>query len=196
VVVDRSGSAPRVLMGRRPPRDRFMPDVWVFPGGRVDPQDRRARTASELRPEVSARLARDAGPRLGRALAVAAARETHEETGLLLGEPGPGGLAPDLGAIDYLARAITPAGSPIRYHARFFAVDAAELQGDMRSSDELIELDWWTLDRALSLPIIDVTTVVLEEALAWARDPSRARGRAAPLVHYRSARMRIRRCDR
>lgn len=170
-----------------------MPDVWVFPGGRVDPGDDRARAASELRAEVSARLSADAGPRLGRALAVAAVRETHEETGLRLGQPIGTGLAPDLDAVDYLARAITPAGNPIRYHARFFAVDARSLGGDLGGSGELLDLDWWPIERALELAIIDVTKVVLEEAIAWARDPSVARRARVPLVHYRGARMHVRR---
>lgn len=193
VVVDRSGARPRVLMGRRAPRDRFMPDVWVFPGGRVDPGDESTPVTRELPPQVATRLAADAGARLGRALAVAAVRETHEETGLVLGRVDGGGVTPDLGALDYLARAITPAGNPIRYHARFFAVDARAMEGELRTSPELVELEWWPIARALDLSIIDVTRVVLEEATAWMVDPDRARGRAAPLVHYRRARMLVRR---
>ena len=173
-----------------------MPDVWVFPGGRVDPGDDRAPVRSELRPEVSTRLATDAGARLGRALAVAAVRETFEETGLVLGEAADSGVAPDLETVDYLARAITPAGNPIRYHARFFAVDARALGGELRCSDELVELDWLTLDRALERSIIDVTRTVLEETARWVTDPSAARGGSAPLVHYRGGRMHVRRSGR
>jgi len=189
VVADLSDATPRVLLGRRPPRDRFMPDVWVFPGGRVDPRDRAASAASELRPEVAARLRADAGPSLARALAVAAIRETREETGLELGAR----RAPDLAAVDYLARAITPAGNPIRYHARFFAVDARRLGGTLRASDELLDLDWWPLARALELPLVNVTRVVLEEALRWSRDPASVRDARAPLIHYRRGRILVRR---
>ena len=63
-------------------------------------------------------LAKGAKPRLAQALAVAAARELEEETGLSLGSP------PDLSGLDYLCRAITPPESPIRFNARFFIVDA------------------------------------------------------------------------
>ncbi len=170
-----------------------MPDVWVFPGGRVDEGDASAPASSELRIEVAARLAVDAGPRLGRALAMAAARETLEETGLQLGGDDAPPFTPALSAIDYLARAITPSGNPIRYHARFFAVDAAHMGGALTGSEELLDLEWWTFSRALELSIIDVTRMVLGEARAWSEDPDAPRPTAAPLVHYRGARMFVRR---
>ena len=34
VLVDRSGEAPRILMGKRNPAAKFMPGFFVFPGGR------------------------------------------------------------------------------------------------------------------------------------------------------------------
>ncbi|MBW2291861.1 MAG: NUDIX hydrolase, partial [Deltaproteobacteria bacterium] len=40
IVRERNGQS-QVLMGKRPAKDRFMPDVFVFPGGRVDPDDAR-----------------------------------------------------------------------------------------------------------------------------------------------------------
>ena len=40
ILVDRSGSAPKVLLGKRHARHKFMPGRYVFPGGRVDPGDR------------------------------------------------------------------------------------------------------------------------------------------------------------
>src|SRR3712207_900104 len=69
---------PRLLMGRRAGGHAFMPSKWVFPGGRVDRSDGRAPSATELKPETAARL----GPR-GRAMAMAAVRETFEEAGLI-----------------------------------------------------------------------------------------------------------------
>ena len=63
-------------MGRRSTRMRFMPEVWVFPGGRVDPEDRQLDVLSKLRPSVERRLgAKHAHPT---ALGVAALRETFE----------------------------------------------------------------------------------------------------------------------
>ena len=55
---------PELLMGRRHKTLRFMPDVMVFPGGRVDPGDAAAPAASELRPEVLAALSRVGTPRI------------------------------------------------------------------------------------------------------------------------------------
>ena len=39
-----------VLMGRRPPASAFIPDAFVFPGGKVDPDDRRAPCPLPLAP--------------------------------------------------------------------------------------------------------------------------------------------------
>ncbi|PXA86610.1 NUDIX hydrolase, partial [Caulobacter sp. D4A] len=93
IVVRDDGPAPRVLMGRRNRGHAFMASKWVFPGGRVDRGDFDAPSASELSPEVAERLARHprhASPaRLARALALAAVRETFEETGLLLAKAAP-----------------------------------------------------------------------------------------------------------
>ena len=41
VLVDRSGAEPRVLLGRRHERHVFLPNRFVFPGGRVDAADAR-----------------------------------------------------------------------------------------------------------------------------------------------------------
>ena len=85
-----------------------MPDVWVFPGGRVDPSDAHSPVHSELSPAVAAKLESRWSPARARALAVAAVRETFEETGLAFGELVDGQLHPSLDRLDYLARAITP----------------------------------------------------------------------------------------
>jgi 8-oxo-dGTP pyrophosphatase MutT (NUDIX family) len=140
-----------------------MPDVWVFPGGRVDRNDARARASSELSPAVGAKLEARWSPARARALAIAAVRETFEETGLVFGELAEGELHPALGRLDYLARAITPALSPIRFHARFFLADAADGSGQLGGNGELLDLRWIPIPEALELPIIDVTRLVLQE---------------------------------
>ena len=84
ILVRRDQAQTRVLMGKRSSRHDFMPDKYVFPGGRVDPQDGRAASFDELRREEEARLKYQAR-RLPRAFALTAIRETFEETGLLLG---------------------------------------------------------------------------------------------------------------
>jgi len=159
-----------------------MPDVWVFPGGRVDPGDDRLPARAELAPGVARWVERRAPASAARALAVAAVRETFEETGLALGAVESGELRPDLSALDYLGRAITPAGSAIRYHARFFHADAARARGELRGNGELLDLDWWRIDDALELAIIDVTERVLEELRGKLRGAPRS---TRPFIHYR-----------
>lgn len=151
----------RVLMGRRPPRDRFMPDVWVFPGGRVESADA-ALPVTRAMPRAKARPleARWTSAQV-RALASAAVRETWEETGLALGEVHGATIRPDHAALTYLGRAITPSESAIRYHARFFMASADRATGRLRSNGELIDLRWVPIAKAFDLPIIDVTTEVL-----------------------------------
>ena len=73
-------------MGKRSGGHVFMPDKYVFPGGRVDPDDGRAVSWCELRPEVEAKL-RISARRQPRAFALTAIRETFEETGLLVARP-------------------------------------------------------------------------------------------------------------
>ena len=166
-----------------------MPNVYVFPGGRVDPSDGNAAIKSDLHPDVRARLERKWTPRLSRGLAVAALRETWEETGLTFGELKDGGLVPDLQHLDYVARAITPPRNPIRFHARFFTIDAAHGTGELADSTELLDLSWVTLDRALGLPLVDVTEFVLQQVtrrLAGWRPPG------TPLFSYRNGRPRAR----
>ncbi|HZV84213.1 MAG TPA: NUDIX hydrolase, partial [Brevundimonas sp.] len=83
------GAGPEVLMGRRARGHVFMASKWVFPGGRVERTDAGAPAATEMAPVETARLVREVPPRRARALALAAVRETFEETGLLLAEPAP-----------------------------------------------------------------------------------------------------------
>jgi 8-oxo-dGTP pyrophosphatase MutT (NUDIX family) len=140
-----------------------MPDVWVFPGGRVDRQDAGSPASSELSPAVAAKLEARWSPARARALAIAAVRETFEETGLAFGELVDGRVRPSLGRLDYLARAITPRLSPIRFHARFFLADAAYGSGKLGGNGELLNLRWIPIPEAMELPIINVTRMVLRE---------------------------------
>jgi 8-oxo-dGTP pyrophosphatase MutT (NUDIX family) len=130
----------------------------------VDRKDARSPVRSELSPAVAAKLEARWSPARARALAIAAVRETFEETGLAFGELVDGMLCPDLGRLDYLARAITPALSPIRFHARFFLADAADGSGQLGGSGELMDLRWIPIPQAMELPIINVTRFVLQEA--------------------------------
>jgi 8-oxo-dGTP pyrophosphatase MutT (NUDIX family) len=202
ILVREDASEPRVLMGRRHRGHDFMPDKWVFPGGRVDPSDFRAPIASALRPETAARLAKTAPPARARALALAAVRETFEETGLLLARPaaartaaGPWreflgqGALPDLDALDFVARAVTPPMSPKRFDARFFFARADRLLSLERRADcgELDEIAWVTLDEALRLDLPSVTRFVLRELPARMADPSRP----APSLRFTRGRQQL-----
>ena len=190
VIVCRDPGATRVLMGRRAPKNRFMPDVFVFPGGGVQRDDATRACISELGPKARARLEELSTAHRARGLAVAAARETHEETGLEFGRLVEGALQPDLAALDFFFRAITPPESPIRFHARFFVASAERARGVLRSNGELLDLAWFCLDEARELPIIDVTEDVLSEL------ERRERGEASPrvpLFHYRNGKRQVRR---
>ena len=154
-----------VMMGQRAKGHVFMPDKWVFPGGRVDPGDARLPAACELTPETEA-LLRKGGVvrRPPRAFALAAARETREEAGLILG----GDAGPDLSKLRFVARAITPPYRPRRFDARFFLADAEEVLADDRPvmGEELLHTRWFSLDEAEALDLPSITRFVLKEVRA------------------------------
>lgn len=188
ILVRRDAAKPRVLMGRRNNRHTFMPGLWVFPGGRVDRADHSAPTAAELSPDVAAVFERHGKP--GRALALAAVRETFEEAGLLMARtaperPGAGpwrdflaqGALPDLSGLDIVARAITPPSIAKRFDAWFLLAEADRLISMERQPDcgELDEIAWVDFDEALDLKLPNVTRFVLGEAKARLEDPERPR---------------------
>jgi 8-oxo-dGTP pyrophosphatase MutT (NUDIX family) len=170
----------RVLVGRRPPKARFLPGRYVFPGGSVEPDDSRAGSASELNSELVDLMAVGGNLMQARGLAMAAVRETFEETGLLLAEPGDvgaarsaswaamgaDGLAPALHRLGYVGRAITPVPSPIRFHARFFVADAQYTSGVLGGDSELEDLHWCTVNELARLPTIEVQSFMLTHAIA------------------------------
>lgn len=201
VLVDSSSTEPRILMGRRHSKMKFIPDAFVFPGGKLDPHDHAAKPATPLSVETGlAHTGTNDAKTL--ALAMAAVRETFEETGLLLATKGDVGsaatdtwtefrklgLAPALHEISFMARAITPTNSPVRFHARFFRADAKALSGTLKGSGELLDLDWYPLSDALNLPIIDVTEFVLSELKAEQEGVFRKR---PPLYCYLNEKPRI-----
>ncbi|MDJ0388660.1 NUDIX domain-containing protein [Roseomonas sp. E05] len=176
----RSGPV-EVLMGIRAAGHRFMPNRLVFPGGRVDLADRATPAATELRPETRAALERRAPARLARALAVAAARELEEETGLVLG-----GTRPALDRLDYLCRAVTPRHFPMRFNARFLLAPAEAATGTLAGSGELERLAWVTPEAVRHLPVAPITACVLAEFGDWVALPPAARP-ARPLICLRGA---------
>ena len=213
-------------MGKRRPGARFLPDVYVFPGGALDAAD--ALGVALTQPEVQAQAQAKAGVPLdvaagvgagapgsaGRdpasrqtnlhlspwvramaardalhvsALLRAALREAQEESGWRWADASPPSL--DATGLRYLGRAITPAQSPRRFHARFFAVPHTRMQQDPHVDGELLDLRWVDARNPERLPIIDVTEFMLAELqseLASERE-------GLPLLSYVNDRVRVRR---
>lgn len=193
--------APEILLGRRHAKTAFLPDIYVVPGGRVDPEDHLPSGFREcLHPAVERALRVGNGRRPPAAFLRAALRELHEETGLVLAGPGGGrpraasvwqayaqaGSAPDFGGFDFVLRAITPAGSPRRYNTRFFLGDGGTAVGDIRGNGELLDLGWRRLNELDSLSIVDVTWALIRLALARWRDRAPVGGEPAKLLIYRN----------
>ena len=98
-------------MGLRHARHRFMPNVLVFPGGRVDRADHDAPAVSEL-PRLHPRLPGAPAPRRrwrARSASRPRASCSRRPGWSWAGWTGTA-LLPDLGALDYLCRAVTPRG--------------------------------------------------------------------------------------
>jgi 8-oxo-dGTP pyrophosphatase MutT (NUDIX family) len=173
ILMREAGSAIEVLLGRRGLGHRFMPGLYVFPGGRVARSD-----ARPWRGEAPAPSLHPPHRRFARA----ALRETFEETGLILGReaveaPMARGarapievayaahrLLPDLGLLRLIGRAITPVRSPIRFDALFFLADGRDARGEL-SGEELEELGWHRVDHGLPDPMPGVTRFMLQRAL-------------------------------
>ncbi|MBK8544856.1 MAG: NUDIX hydrolase [Caulobacteraceae bacterium] len=154
-----------VMMGQRSKGHVFMPDKWVFPGGRVDPGDARAKAATELTAETEALLKKGTlNRRPVRAFALAATRETLEETGLSVGGP----TGPELDKLSFVARAITPPYRPRRFDARFFMADAEAVLADDKPAEgeELLHVRWFSLADANALDLPSITRFVLKEVEA------------------------------
>lgn len=95
----RDGGGIEVLMVRRQVKSDFAPDVYVFPGGSVQPGDREV----ELTPGLCGPAA-DGPTALGSGLRVAALRELFEEAGVLLAVRGDAPLTITPGVEALLAR--------------------------------------------------------------------------------------------
>lgn len=178
ILVRRDGPKPRILMGKRSNRHDFMPDKYVFPGGRVDPTDARAQAISELQVDVEKTLTIKSR-RKPRAFGLTAIRETFEETGLIIGQQGEAsggpqnwrpffeqGALPCLTHLTFIGRAITPPYRPKRFDARFFMAEAEHTLLDERPANttpELVDLKWVDVDEAETLDLPSVTKVMVHE---------------------------------
>jgi len=194
IVVRKYDGVARVLMGERNRRHVFLPGRFVFPGGRLDVADQRLNVATELRPEVASKVASGISAARARGLALAAIRETFEETGVRLGvrratpirtRSAPWrsffarGVVPRLEGLDFIARAITPPGRSRRFDARFFMADSSEIALTVSASEisgELLHPVWLSLDEARSADVLPITRCICDEIearLAPGSDPAR-----------------------
>ncbi len=159
-----------VLMQRRAARHVFAPDMWVYPGGKVDPAD-----AEDAAPhcdglddvEASRRLGIEWG---GLAYWVAAVRECFEEAGVLFSSGGldhvdperlaqrrealnhhdddfvaliaEEGIRLDLGALHPVGHWITPMGTPRRFDTRFFVASFPAGQIAVHDDREAVDSAW------------------------------------------------------
>ncbi len=201
IIINYQREVPRILMGRRRPDQIFMPNKFVFPGGRLDRTDRFVTPAGQLEPDDLSKLLVDmkGRPSIERAqsLALTAIRETYEETGLLFAQPCQTGkkkaqtssnsvwqkifdsnLMPALNGLKFLARAITPPGRTRRYDTRFFCVDAKLITHREPPLDaELLDQDWFALDEIRMLDLPHITRAIVEDLDEWLQ----AGGNSSPL---------------
>lgn len=171
LVADLSSTEPKLLMGRRHADQVFLPNKWVFPGGRVEDEDRHF--AKQFSGQFSpADLADEIKP-----FALAGIRELFEETGLLIGGEGSrpealpawapfaaSGQAPAPANLFPFARAITPPGRVRRYDTWFFFAGSDAISADrFATDDELLDLGWFTLSEAAQLDLPNITRLVLND---------------------------------
>ena len=184
VLIDSSGPEPKVLLGRRHPKLAFLPDKYVFPGGKLETYDRLMDASGTLPDQCIEKLSlrRNRGFPGSRAFALAAIRETFEETGLLLGtcsnvsrKPAAippawqaffdHGFAPNLAPLRFIGHAITPPVFRRRFDTSFFAVDigavAHRVDGCVTQDTELVELVWLSLSDAATRDIPRITAMIL-----------------------------------
>jgi 8-oxo-dGTP pyrophosphatase MutT (NUDIX family) len=182
IIVRHDDAMPKVLLGQRHDSHAFMPNKFVFPGGRLDASDMRTKVGHDLHPMVQQKLLKHmrgrVSPTRARGLAIAAIRETYEETGLFLGSlPVTSALANenwdgviaatelDLSGLRFIARAITPPGRTRRFDSRFFVAHARHI-GNLDNprhpgSGELLKPYWFSFAEALDLDLPTITRDVL-----------------------------------
>jgi 8-oxo-dGTP pyrophosphatase MutT (NUDIX family) len=185
ILVDRTATIPKVLVGKRHEKVVFMPGKFVFPGGRVDKSDNRVPVAAPIPKALEANLLKgspETTPSRARSLAIAAIREACEETGLCLGRKRDGavpalegawksfteaGLLPDPSGLFLIARAITPPGRVRRFDTRFFTADASTIahrvDGVIHPEAELVELVWVEIGSKPLADLHPMTRNVLNE---------------------------------
>lgn len=118
-----------VCLVKRNPAARFMPGVWVFPGGSIDDGDR---------VDAGGEIPADEVP--DEAYRAAAVRELLEEAGV---EVAPEDLIP-------FSRWITPEAVPIRFDTRFYLALAPAHSPPRPDGSETVDAGWFDPAEALA----------------------------------------------
>lgn len=193
ILLDTSKETPRILMGKRNNSLTFMPGKHVFPGGRVERSDSFFAGGSALNVRDATRMSHRLTGRSGahrsgltqtvnnrlKSLALAAIRETFEETGYLVGTAQrtvrthipdiwkvfcKEGVEPDLSQLYFIARAVTPPNLAKRYDTRFFLVCASHIKKEVPLRDkEFTHLDWLSFSQAQAVDLPRITRAILED---------------------------------
>ena len=146
-----------VLMGKRPNKARLAPGMWVFPGGKLDKSaltiSKNYITNSKI---IKNLCSLKATPPLGKGLIHTAIRETEEETNLKL-------KSNNIKNMWVLGRAITPLTRPMRFDTKFFVAPSDCFIGKVKGNGELAKLEYVEINKALNLPMFDVTEFILQE---------------------------------
>jgi len=201
ILVRSDGPQPRILMGQRAGGHDFMPNKYVFPGGRMDPADQIIQPIGQLASSCRSLLLKksDVSPE---GLALSAIRETFEETGLLIGENSTSPIAssdvedeswktflsqnvkPSLNHLQFIGRAITPPYRPKRFDARFFLARSETVLAQLKrpmDSHELLDLRWFTFEEIAELDLPSITRFVFGEAQNRIQSPNEDH---APFLTY------------
>ena len=167
----------QVLMGRRGNSAKFQPGYYVFPGGVKERWDNHTNFLNHLNKKSIKDMGVSNSQSKANALAMTAIREAYEEVGLVFGIQAPNtptivrknwqffhenNIYPDLGALEYLGRAITPHYLPIRYHARFFSIAFERLFCTEKIDGELEDIQWIDLSEPYKIKMMGVQKMILE----------------------------------
>jgi 8-oxo-dGTP pyrophosphatase MutT (NUDIX family) len=209
LLVDRSAHEPRFLFGRRHASHVFMPNRYVFPGGRVDAGDGQVSSPSALHSADHAIIgkhlqARDRATGAD-AVALCALREAWEESGHMIGTPhafeAPSPAwsafaeqrqAPSLESLRLIARAVTPSTYERRYDAWFFMVFRDQIAHSIDVCGPDSELDhqvWASAEETAAFDLPSITRTILTEAVVRLKaDPDLSQDAKVPMFHFRGNR--------
>jgi 8-oxo-dGTP pyrophosphatase MutT (NUDIX family) len=160
---DETESGVEVLLLQRSRKVGFFPRAWVFPGGRLDPEDHTLASEGEV-PGLAA---------ADHPFAVAAIRECFEESGIWLGHGQPpeglrdrlldtragivpsDELIPDLSRLRLWAWWVTPEAERRRYDTRFFISCLTRTQSAHATHDarETVDSRWLSPAHALDAAV-------------------------------------------